>query len=290
MSSCELVRFSSPQIFGAKMRDSVDSCSLPFSQRSLFAAFSVFSTSSRSGNSRTAVKVLLVLFILLFVCQFCFVNRAFFSPSNGSIPVAAKTAYPFAANCKVGNYVVFGNYTLGSSGGPEPIEWLVLENSGNTALLVSKFCLDCQPFNSKFADTNWRDCDLRKWLNSDFLNKAFNSDEQQQIVESTIYTYDNPDFGTKGCGETTDKVFCLSLNEAIKFFKSDNDRNCRATEYAIARNVFSDSDYCWFWLRSPGCNASCAALVFNDGAADSDGFKVSADDIGVRPALRIKLK
>lgn len=191
----------------------------------------------------------------------------------------------------VGSYVTFGRYPQNNSDTPEPIEWLVLRNNINQALLVSKYGLECLPFHYVSADIGWCDCDLRKWLNDVFFNRAFNVDEQRCILESAIYTNDNDAYSIKGCGETLDKVFCLSTEEAKHFFSSRKQRKCKPTAYAVSNGAFEDNDTgcCWYWLRSPGSRARYAARVRSIGAVTFSGSNVFLANGAVRPALRIKL-
>jgi hypothetical protein len=165
-----------------------------------------------------------------------------------------------------------------------------LENDGNTALLISKYGLDCQKFHHNWVDIGWRDCDLREWLNSDFLSCAFNNDEQSQIAESVIFTGSNLEYGIKGCGVTRDKVFCLSIEEAKKYFASNSAIKCQPTSYTVSRDEWKCyAGNCNFWLRSPGHIASYAARVYYNGAVDWSGDSVDDIDV-VRPAMRVKVQ
>ena len=65
---------------------------------------------------------------------------------------------------KKGDIIKFGKYPQDRNGSKSPIEWLVLDVKGNEALLISRYGLDCKPYDQKFTDTTWEDCDLRKWL------------------------------------------------------------------------------------------------------------------------------
>lgn len=219
---------------------------------------------------------------------------------------------------EVGSYVTFGRYPQGAGDNPapEPIEWLVLENNGKTALLLSKYGLDCQPFHHENKEKNWCDCDLRKWLNKEFFNSAFSDDERQRITESVIFE-DNPVYG-KNCGKTRDKLFCLSVEECYKYFgkvkqyrncvfddavSGNRERACKATAYAMSKGaaqgkeISQDAgektewwfDNCAYWLRSPGMCTEDASIVDYSGYVDIDGDNVTSDDYAVRPALRIIL-
>ena len=54
------------------------------------------------------------------------------------------------ASYAVGNTVVFGNYEQDNdtSNGKEPIEWIIISEENDRRLLVSKYILDVQPFNT----------------------------------------------------------------------------------------------------------------------------------------------
>ena len=255
------------------------------------------------GNKfRTVCKIFAFLFIVCFLgaAIAAFIDNEPSSAGSKNEPAAQKTSSPAsvssrtvpasAASCTKGNYVTFGRFPQNNSNIPEPIEWLVLDNDGARAFLVSKFGLDCKRFHDNVSDIGWDECDLRKWLNDDFLNQAFTFDEQRRIAVSNIYTGDNLEYGTKGCGETFDQVFCLSIEEAYEYFASNDERKCQPTIYAVSHNVWKGhAGNCFFWLRSPGSIAGDAAGVLSRGAVASDGNGVNLDGNVVRPALRIIL-
>ena len=212
------------------------------------------------------------------------------SPSNKRFSSAAVSeSATLSVEYNKGSCVEFGRYPQNSINNPEPIEWLVLDNDGHTALLVSKYGLDCKPFHKEYKGVSWYSCDLRKWLNSVFLETAFNDIEKQHIAYNTILTEDNPAWGTKGCGPSRDKLFCLSIDEVNKFFPLQDSRKCLVTSYAISHNAWNDdAGFCWFWLRSPGRSEDRAASVDFKGAIYNCG-DVDSSDFVVRPALRIIL-
>lgn len=194
---------------------------------------------------------------------------------------------------KVGDYVFFGAYEQdnNTSNGQEYIEWLVLEVKGGKALVISKYALDCQQYNTSDTDVTWETCTLRKWLNNDFINAAFSADEKAMIPTVTVSADKNPDYSTNPGNATQDRVFLLSITEANKYFSSDSTRQCKPTEYAVAGGMFvySRNGNCWWWLRSPGSYQDVAAGVYSDGDVSEYGNYVSSDDLAVRPALWIDL-
>ena len=194
---------------------------------------------------------------------------------------------------EVGSYVFFGSYEQDNitSNGKEDIEWLVLAKEGNRALLISRYALGCQPYNTSRTDTTWETCSLRKWLNGTFINNAFTADEQNSIQRTTVTADKNPSYSTSPGNKTTDKVFLLSIAEANKYFDSNSARACSATAYAKAQGAYTNSDNgnCWWWLRSPGYNSHYVSRAYSIGSIDYYGSNVNFDYDAVRPVLWISL-
>lgn len=199
----------------------------------------------------------------------------------------------------VGSMITFGTYEQNNkkSDGKENIEWLVLAKDGSKVLVISKYALDCQPYNTKDKDVTWETCSLRSWLNKDFLSKAFSSKEQKSIVTTTVTADKNPNYSTSPGKDTQDKVFLLSVAEAGKYFSTDEARRCAATDYAKAQGASTSNSNktasgaaaCWWWMRSPGCSSDFAALVFSSGLLSYGGDRVNRGNFAVRPALWIDL-
>ena len=184
---------------------------------------------------------------------------------------------------------MFGNYVKMSGGAPEPIEWQILKRENDRMLVISKYALDCQPFNTSYTDVTWETCSLRKWLNGTFLNAAFSKSERAMIPSVTVSAGKNPNYSTSPGNSTTDQVFLLSVTEANMYFSSDSARQCPGTVYCYAQGVYkANNGNCWWWLRSPGIGPTFTAYVGFDGAVSSFSF-VSEDRDAVRPALWINL-
>lgn len=163
------------------------------------------------------------------------------------------------------NIVFFGTYPQTTEGTDRtPVEWIILEKSDKAALLLSKYALDVQPFNTNFLEgIYWDNCSLRKWMNEDFLNDAFSAEEQEAMyvlnVDNSI-SQGRPNGGNTSVhrDRTKDAVFLLSYYEAFeKYFKKDEDRVCLMTDYVLALNhgkVYkkkSGKGIATWWLRSP---------------------------------------
>ena len=195
-------------------------------------------------------------------------------------------------SANVGNYVSFGAYEQDNdtSNGKEAIEWKVLAKEDGKALLISLCGLDCQRYNDEYSDVTWETCMLRTWLNGTFMESAFSTDEQSQIVNSIVTADKNPDYNTSPGNDTNDHIFLLSIQEAEKYFGSDNERKCQPTTYAKAQGVWmNDSGCCWWWLRSPGDDSLSAANVLGGGYVSRAARYVDGSGGAVRPALWIDL-
>ena len=188
---------------------------------------------------------------------------------------------------------IFGAYEQdnNTSNGKEDVEWLVLEVKDGKALVISKYALDCQQYNTSFTDVTWETCTLREWLNNNFINSAFTAEEKAKISTVTVYADKNPDYSTNPGNATQDQVFLLSITEVNKYFSSNSARQCEPTDYAVANGAYvnSSNGNCRWWLRSPGYNRNTAAFDYIDGVVYEGGDYVSSDRTAVRPALWIDL-
>ena len=193
------------------------------------------------------------------------------------------------SDIKVGSFITYGRYFQDSDNAKSPIEWLVLDVKGNEALLISRYGLDCKRYHHESKNITWEDCDLRKWLNSDFLKSAFSNEESERILVSELKNDDNPKRGTPGGNDTKDRIFCLSIAEAEQYFSSDEDRQCRPTAYARNHRAYVKNDCCFWWLRSPSSIQNYGATyVCADGALGLRSDRaLNGVHRAVRPALRI---
>ena len=188
----------------------------------------------------------------------------------------------------VGDVITFGTYEQDGNlmNGKEAIEWIVLEEDGSSALLISKYLLDNQPYHSIMYDSSWENCSLRKWLNNTFFNDAFSTDEQDKILYSTVTLNDHD---RQSSDTVSDKLYILSAYETDRYFSSDRERRCNPTSYALSHGAhgFVGSSSCTYWLRSFGSN-NMSPVVLADGMIDYDGNGIATEN-GIRPVLRVNL-
>ena len=202
-------------------------------------------------------------------------------------------------NLAVGDIIYFGKYEQddNASNGAEYIEWIVLAKKVDSCLVISKYALDCKPYNEKDESVTWSTSSLRNWLNNEFLNKAFTEEEINQIPTVQVAADENPSYRTDPGGATSDKIFLLSIKEAKQFFATDEARRCAPTAYVKAQGVYTNSNYqtssgkftCLWWLRSPGNSQDGAAGVNHGGDVSYIGYYVDYGVVSVRPALWITL-
>lgn len=197
-------------------------------------------------------------------------------------------------SAEVGDIVYFGNYEQDNdtSNGAEKIEWQVLAKENNKVLVISKYALDSQHYNTADKDVTWETCTLRTWLNGTFLNSAFSTNEQAAIAQTTVTADGNPEYDTDSGNATTDKVFLLSIDEANKYFSSDSARQCKPTVFTLANGVWyeGDGELVHYWrLRSPGGAQDYNAVVSDDGSVACYGYRVDSGAGAIRPVLWINL-
>lgn len=199
-----------------------------------------------------------------------------------SIAVLGEEKWNKINNANAGDILEFGSYEQdnNTANGKEAVEWLVLEVNDGKALVISKYALDTQPYNTRYTSVTWETCSLRKWLNNHFLDEAFSKMEKAMIPTVTVAAEKNPSYSTNPGNA-----------EANRYFRSDSARECKPTNYAAANEAYVDSDNgnCWWWLRSPGCFHNIAAGVDYDGDVFELGDVVDYDARAVRPALWIDL-
>ncbi len=200
-----------------------------------------------------------------------------------------------------------GNYPNTSNGSEKPIKWKILEIKGDNALLLCDNILDAKAYHNKRKKVTWKTSDIRKWLNEDFYDTAFNFKEKICIRNTVIEVKNNLIFRRN---DIEDKIFLLSKEEVEKFFLTEEDRKVQATNYALNRGVYPVEDedcyyyrmednklvryrkknstsYASWWLRSIEKREFRADVVRGDGIIGRRG--VHWDGIGIRPALWIDL-
>lgn len=172
----------------------------------------------------------------------------------------------------------------------DPIEWLVLENDGKKALLLTKSILMIDHFNYVYGNASgkvWSKSTLRSFLNKNFLQQAFSKEEQKAILSASVSNSVNPETGVKG-GSSKDKLFLLSWEEVKKYFPTQESRIAYTTWFCDQTSGSPKEEavhaQSW-WLRTPGINIATALSIEADGSTNVKNGLQQVFKNGVRIAM-----
>lgn len=211
----------------------------------------------RCSVMRKAVVLKKAILFTILLCMFC--------------PICF--AHVFS---RVGNEVKLGKYYMHTPKEKADIEWLVLEEKADEMLLISKYPLEAKPYNLRKKDgTRWGTSYIRQWLNNDFLREAFSKDEAKLIL-------------TKRVEDGYDKIFILSTDEAMRYFKDNNSRIAYLTPYFSTKelDVGSWDRRCFWWLRTSK-DKIIMDCISTDGNIEKCA-SVNNEIVCVRPAMWVK--
>ena len=196
--------------------------------------------------------------------------------------------------------IYFGTYLQSSDGSvlgyvDEAIKWRMLSEVDGKLLLISDQILDMKQYYASESEVTWESSTLRSWMNGmtegNFYADAFSLQEKEVIAETELVNADNSEYEVDGGKDTKDKVFALSMEEAERYFSDNTSRLATNTAYAARRgdgvNMEGEADI--YYLRSPGCLSSRAAVVTARGGINMEGRGLSLFTIGVRPAFNLDL-
>ncbi len=201
----------------------------------------------------------------------------------------------------IGQHLYFGTYEQDDdiNNGAEEIEWRVLDKDGDKLLLITEKILADAQYSDSDTLSDWENSTIRKWLNEGFYNTAFDSNQKQLIQLMNIKNPDNQETAVDGGNDTQDRVFLLNIDEADRYFSSNNDRRAELTKSVIAYengvgriyyypNGLLKYSHPWY-LRAPGISLKYVASVQTDGEIGHNFHVVNEDNIGIRPAIWVKI-
>lgn len=162
----------------------------------------------------------------------------------------------------------------------DPLELRVLDSPG---YVICEDIIDSGNFAP--SSNSYTASDIRKWLNEDFINTAFDDNQKQAIIP---YTQDG----------LSDSAFLLSMDEMKNTgWFADSSALCAAgTDYArcqgllvinIPDNEFSGNSSWWLRSNYAGESSFACAVSFMGGDIESN---VRYTHTGIRPALLLDLE
>ena len=202
----------------------------------------------------------------------------------------------------------------------EPINWRILDP--DIGLVISDIIIDTQAYSNtvywngeyynKFNNYNYKlenyACDyktstIRKWLNDEFYNLAFDNSEKNEIVFTNLTN--NSYFTSNGVAgysaldseNTSDKIYLLSLDDIKNsrygfstIEKEDYSRQTSGSDYAKCQGLYkphetNSDNSCWL-LRTPGISTDKCVSVEHNGTINNYLVYFAAN--GVRPAFKFK--
>lgn len=163
-----------------------------------------------------------------------------------------------------------------------PTRWRCLSQRDGKTMFLSEYVLDSYVWNEtkhggRIYGNNYKESDIRKLLNNDFLDMAFKDDSLIETTPHATFVASTGDSSNPYvCEMTYDKVILLSQAEAwLPEFGFENDLDL------VCKNVYGKT--CRWMLRSPAYWDSFTWLsVDKYGSMDSNGC-------WVRPALYLRL-
>ena len=194
--------------------------------------------------------------------------------------------------------MTFGAYPQDGDA-PEPLQWLILEETEKDLLLLSKYAIatkgfvfDCWHEPNLRRKCLWEFSDLRQWLQQDFYPAAFGDAEKQQIIPTRIQTVSEENLSED---HFQNQVFLLSKKQVEQYLFTPQLRMGIRTPNAAkdpkAMVVHEETGHGVPWWILPFQDAfgmgSFAQMAFYQGT-QYHGRNVGHADWAVRPAIRIK--
>ena len=199
---------------------------------------------------------------------------------------------------KIGGVMAFGGR-----------DWRILDIKDKAALIITSHIIEQRPYHDVYKDITWADCSLRTYLNGEFFKRLSPAD-QSRVIPVTNKNPDNQWYGSPGGKDTEDRIFLLSVEEAVcKYFGDSSSKLYhpgqnqrywfqRKDENNVRRmaELEHKPGRTWWWLRSPGRLSVKAVYIHGDGNIGIQGNNILKGNLadgrckgGVRPVLWVGL-
>ena len=206
-------------------------------------------------------------------------------------------------------YVFFGSYPIESEdASPTPIRWRIIHDDGTYYTLMMDPVLFTSDYSGSWSEASWANSNMREFLNGDFYQKAFNSSEQTDIVDTTISFWSYKEGAGYSYDTTVDKVYILSTEEYMNpdygFSNTGEPSDTRiphyneksiyldvTTHFGDKEEFDSENKTTWVWTRDVHANNfgfPMPTYVTTDGGIYSGGQTYSTWHLGLQPVIRVK--
>ena len=204
----------------------------------------------------------------------------------------AKTVADYDDNVSIDEFdtVVFGSYPQSDSKGfnNEPVEWIVVGKLNSDALLLSKYILDYEQFDSA---GNIENNSLKTWLNNEFCNKIFENKEYKNVFkllsEDDAYNY----FAVNRVGPKSlanDKLKTTYTNYAKAQYIEKENAHRKEEGLVLLDEDIAPFDY---WTCSYNAYGDGVSFISYDGnIIDSSPANGGEERFGIRPMIQVKYK
>ena len=234
-------------------------------------------TTSLKGFSKTAVLCLAAFTVLL-------------TGASGIKQLLRKreaaAAYASILQASVGDEVCWGRFeTNPSHPGREKLTWIVVEKNEDSVRLLCRDGIAGSWYHQKHAPVSWQDSDLRAFLKSGLFENMFIPYEKSRMLT-----------------DDGDLITLLTVQQAMQYFRTDDDRRLAITEAARAQgtnvgrlaqshdNYRSGYQCSWWWLKgSPALQDITAPIVTAQGKVETGKKYVNKPGGAIRPVIRVKL-
>lgn len=155
---------------------------------------------------------------------------------------------------KKGDDLIWGTYN------GQHIEWRVLLRNENKILILS-YSICQMPFHQESGKVTWKTSSIRRWLNEDFYDGCFSSEEKSRVVLTKNFSI---------LGSTEDRVFLLNSDQIRSYLLIPKSRSIGTP----------------WWLRDNGSNGHIRVVDSHGNVFNSEA--IATTSCAVRPAMWIR--
>lgn len=195
-----------------------------------------------------------------------------------------------------GDRIEFGTYKLCSTSKfqrnsvKKHIIWNVLRRDNSKLLLLSEYCLDWETFSGAHPDyciskgynpNDWNHSEIRKLLNTEYLNSWFTAEEQEFLAGDR---WSDTDSGNK---TGKDMLFLPDIKELPTDFDGQA-RIMYAEKDDENDEIILIEDFHSWWLRTPGSEPEMVRYFESNGCLTE--WFADSDEFGIRPCLWLDME